>query len=163
MSRSAEATGDTVRFYYVAELTRAGEDSPGQGGNVRLLSLVGSSPSDRTSRSVTRRGIPSCGGGSAQARACGGAGLCRDSLSSLPSPTSDNRVSGEDLGLSGFAGREAGKDALLTPRLTRKQTELKAVRRQAVCAQTRAHSTTRIPGGPPAGLADGRLLHQNVW
>lgn len=47
---------------------------------------------------------------------------CRNLVSSLPSPTSDNQMSDENLGLSGFDGREDGKDAWLVLCLTRKQT-----------------------------------------
>lgn len=149
MSRLAKAVGDKMRFYYVTQLTLPGENSPGERVNI-CTSFPWSVPLLRTGLTVSYLKRHSEFGGEvlAQAHARGGDGLCRNSFSSLPSPTFDNQMFDENLGLNGFDGGEDGKDTLLIFCLTRKQTQLNAERRQAVWAQTRVHNTTqKYPGG----------------
>lgn len=71
-----------------------------------LLSLVGSSPTDRTYGQLLEETFRVRGEVLAQAHARGGDGLCRNSFSSLPSPTFDNQMFDENWVLMGsMAGK----------------------------------------------------------
>lgn len=78
---------------------------------------------------------------------------------SLSPPVLYNEMFEAKFGLTGFDGRESGKDTLLAFCPTRKQTELDAVRRQAVWAQAHAYTTQlRSTQEGSCSLIDGSRL-----
>lgn len=56
-------------------------------------------------------------------------------------PSVNGQMFKENFGLTGFDGREGGKDTLLIFLSSKKATELNARRRQAVWAQTHVYTT----------------------
>lgn len=131
-----------MRSSYGTERTFEDEDYPRKRVNIGT-SFLWSEPLLRTELTGQLLEAESQGSGAAPAgpqpvegRACVGS-LCF----SLSPPTPYNQMFEAKFGLTGFDGREGGKDTLLIFCPTKKQTELDAVRGQAVWAQAHACTT----------------------